>query len=414
VDASITQIPEQPVLTWSEFLALGRGADEEKLQSELDARIGNTRPGHCATLIYTSGTTGNPKAVMCSHDNVTWTARGTLSYFPRYGKAVEERLISFLPLSHVAAQIVDIHVPMSIAAHSPGNCVVWFARPDALKGSLTVTLQAAHPTAFLGVPRVWEKMQEKMTSIAAKSGGLKKTIAAWAKSKGFEGFKAGEVGGAGLLPSMHVLAEKLVFNKVKLALGLDKCGLFFSAAAPISPDTINFFGSLGIELMELYGMSESSGPATVCRYNYRKVGSVGIPYSGVEVKLDHVDGRDPAGEGEICLRGRNVMMGYLKDPEKTREAIDEKGYLRSGDVGRLDQHGMAYITGRIKELIITAGGENVAPVPIEDTLKRECPAISNCMLVGDHRKFNSIVITLKTVYFCSCATAAAIPDAAGS
>lgn len=186
------------------------------------------------------------------------------------------------------------------------------------------------------------------------------------------------------------------FKKVRLALGLDRCRFCFTGAAPIQMETLNFFGALGIPVDEVYGMSECAGPTTLGVPTARKFGSCGKIMPGCEIKLEHQEGRDKEGEGEICYRGRHIMMGYMNNPEKTRETIDADGWLHSGDVGRMDEDGFYYITGRIKELIITAGGENIAPVPIENALKEALPAISNCMMVGDKKKYNVMLVTLKT------------------
>mmetsp|Transcript_17363 Transcript_17363/g.37684 ORF Transcript_17363/g.37684 Transcript_17363/m.37684 type:complete len:452 (+) Transcript_17363:1-1356(+) len=354
------------------------------------------RPGHCCTLIYTSGTTGPPKAVMISHDNLTWTAQCIMqTRVPSDWGHQEERIVSYLPLSHIAAQMLDIHFPMSATATFNFPCLVAFARPDALKGTLKNTLTAIRPTAFFGVPRVWEKMEEAMKAIGATTTGCKRRVATWAKGKGSANAEAMQLGGNRRSPFMFGLAKRLL-SRIHIALGLDQCRVKFTGAAPISPETLRYFASLGIHIWELYGMSESSGPHTVNFDNAWRMGSVGQTMPGVETKIDHVEGRDGPGQGEILFRGRHIMMGYMKDRTKTAETIDPEGWLHSGDVGRLDETGMLYITGRIKELIITAGGENIAPVPIEDQLKAHCPAISNAMMVGDKRKFNVVLITLRT------------------
>eukprot|EP00455_Lapot_gusevi_P047118 TRINITY_DN6321_c0_g1_i4.p1 TRINITY_DN6321_c0_g1~~TRINITY_DN6321_c0_g1_i4.p1 ORF type:complete len:709 (+),score=240.31 TRINITY_DN6321_c0_g1_i4:98-2224(+) len=390
VPAGINDNARVPVYSWAQFMEMG----DERYQSELQERIRRIQPGHCCTLIYTSGTTGNPKAVMISHDNVTWDVKALMTQLPWFGTQ-EEHVISYLPLSHIAAQVVDIHGPISLGAWRKNPVTVWFARPDALRGSLKDTLTTARPTFFFGVPRVWEKFMEAMQAKGAKASPLQRRIASWCKAKGLRAFENGQTGGSGDVPGGYWVAERVVFSKVRQALGLDRCHMACTGAAPIHADTIKFFGSLGIPLFELYGMSEVTGASTICVPSYYRVGSCGPALPGVEIKIEHVEGRDKPGEGEICMRGRTVMMGYMKDPEKTRETIDEKGYLHSGDVGRLDEHGMLYITGRIKELIITAGGENIAPVPIEDQIKQELPAISNIMMVGDRRKYNVALVTLK-------------------
>jgi len=161
-------------------------------------------------------------------------------------------------------------------------------------------------------------------------------------------------------------------------------------------EVMEYFAMLDIDLLDVYGMSESTGGTTLNTMKVHQFGTVGPPVGPIEVKVDHQAGRDKPSEGEVCYRGRSIMMGYLKEEAKSADAIDKEGWLHSGDVGTIDNDGLLHITGRIKELIITAGGENIAPVPIEDKLKELCPAISNVMMVGDKRKYNVILITLKT------------------
>lgn len=220
-------------------------------------------------------------------------------------------------------------------------------------------------------------------------------LVGWAQKLAKEAHHATEVHGSGFLPPSYWLAAKFL-KKLHASLGLDKSAIFFSGAAPISPSTVEYMGTLGIDICELYGTSECTGPQTVSLHNYRQCGSVGPSLPGTELKIEHKDGRDKPGEGEIVYRGRHIMMGYLKDPEKTRAAIDSQGFYHSEDVGRVDSEGLVYITGRIKELLITAGGENVAPVPIEDEIKHQLSAVSNCVVIGDRKKFLTALITLKT------------------
>jgi len=380
----------ESVLSWKEFMEYGVDVPD----SDLEARISKMSPNKCCTLIYTSGTTGNPKAVMLSHDNLTWTTNvvGQMARL-EYGK---DALISYLPLSHIAAQAVDIYAPILYAA------CVYFAQPDALKGSLTQTLKEVHPTVFLGVPRVWEKMQERITEISRQNSNMKRKIGMWAKGVGLKGNMnimnsigepEGWFGGWASLPWGWSLAKTLVFKKLRAALGLERCKICVSAAAPIMASTLEFFMSLDMTVTEIYGMSESTGPHTLSFPWDFKLGSVGKDMTGVETKIDNPD-KD--GNGEICMYGRHVFMGYLNQEDKTAEDIDKDGWLHSGDVGKKDSQGFLYITGRIKEILITAGGENVAPVPIEDMVKAELPCVANAMLVGDKRKFLSILLTLKT------------------
>lgn len=202
-----------------------------------------------------------------------------------------------------------------------------------------------------------------------------------------------QINGSGYMPGGYPIADKIVFSKIRAALGLDAAQFLCTGAAPISADVLEYFGSIGIHVLELYGMSESSGPHTLSLPNYFQVGSCGRLMGGADMKIDHVDGRDKEDEGEICFRGRHIMMGYMKEAHKSAEAIDPQGWLHSGDVGRYDRKtGQLFITGRIKELLITGGGENVAPCPIEDTLKANAPAIANCMMVGDKRKYCAVIV----------------------
>eukprot|EP00227_Mantoniella_beaufortii_P011486 CAMPEP_0197602944 /NCGR_PEP_ID=MMETSP1326-20131121/38221_1 /TAXON_ID=1155430 /ORGANISM="Genus nov. species nov., Strain RCC2288" /LENGTH=658 /DNA_ID=CAMNT_0043170385 /DNA_START=73 /DNA_END=2049 /DNA_ORIENTATION=- len=382
---------EAKVYSWDQFMALGADVPD----ATVAARIADQKAGHCCTLIYTSGTTGNPKAVMISHDNAIFTTRANIAHHPDFVNGAL-RVVSFLPLSHIAAQIVDIHSPMCYLADHGLPSEIHFAKPDALRGSLKETLLKAKPTVFFAVPRVWEKFAEALQAVGKKSTGVKKMIATWGKGLGKQIHKASQVGATTTHPIMGFLAKKLVFAKVKGAIGLDETRLCITGAAPITLDTLNYFGSIGIHIVEVYGMSENSGPQNSGQNGYFQAGSCGRQMPGVETKIDHLASRDKPGEGEVCFRGRHVMMGYMNSPEKTAESIDEDGWLHSGDVGRIDDvTKMLRITGRIKELIITAGGENIAPVPIEDRLKSLLPAVSNVMMVGDKKKYNTLLVTLR-------------------
>lgn len=367
------------VYSWEQMMAMGT----EDLEDELEKRIKGQAPNKCCTLIYTSGTTGNPKGVMISHDNIIWTAKMIVR---AYGaKFNEEVIVTYLPLSHIAGQLIDIYCAILCGG------TVYFAQPDALKGSLGVTLKEVRPTYFLGVPRVWEKMQEAMMAVAKSNGGMKRSVAAWAKKIGLRGHQAIQNGGS--IPLCFGLADRLVFKKVRLALGLDRCKACMSGAAPIMRDTLEFFFGLNIPIFEVYGMSESSGPHAVAVPQSFYITSVGKEFPGATTLLGDCD---KEGNGEICMGGRHVFMGYLNMEDKTREAIDADGWLHSGDIGKKDGRGFLFITGRIKELIITAGGENIPPVLIEDKVKECLPCISNCMLVGDKRKFLTMLLTIKT------------------
>lgn len=366
---------------WSELEEMKTDDVEEEYQT----RLKSIAPNDCCCLVYTSGTTGTPKGAMLSHDNFTWDAYSFTTFVDnlQMGKEV---LVSYLPLSHVAAQIIDIFISMTIAA------TVYFADKDALKGSLVKTLVEARPTNFLGVPRVYEKIQEKMMQIGSQSGALKRAIASWAKSATLKHHME-KMAGRPSTSLQYKLANKIVMSKVKQALGLNRCKNFITGAAPMSVDTKKYFMSLDMPIVEAFGMSESTGGHCMGCLHDPTFESIGRNAPGTQTKIVNADEK---GHGEICLRGRHVFMGYINDVEKTLEAIDDEGWLHTGDIGYVDNDGYIFITGRLKEIIITAGGENIPPVHIEDLVKSECSAISNALLIGDKRKFLSMLITLKT------------------
>ncbi|ESO88299.1 hypothetical protein LOTGIDRAFT_234625 [Lottia gigantea] len=375
------ETPQDNVYTWEDFMKLG----EDLPESELEERMNNLAANKCCSLVYTSGTTGVPKGVMLSHDNLVWTAISASKVEEKRLIFGKNRAVSFLPLSHIAAQALDIYLSIN------NGGTIYFAQPDALKGTLVATLKEAKPTTFFGVPRVWEKMMEKMKEIGQNTTGLKLKIARWAKGVGYRGNQNRFQGGS--VPYGWTIANFLVFSKVKQALGLDQCTNFISGAAPIAKDTIEYFMGLDIVIHEVYGLSECTGPHTVNYEEKRKIGSVGSCLPGLQMKIDNPD---EDGNGEILIYGRNICMGYLEQTEKTQETFTKDGYLRTGDIGQIDDNGFLSITGRSKEIIITAGGENIAPVPVEDNVKECLPCISNCMLLGDKRKFLSILLTVKT------------------
>ena len=341
--------------------------------ADLEARIRVQTPEDCCNLIYTSGTTGNPKGVMITHDNIVWTARKVVETVEGDHR---DQLISYLPLSHIAEQMVSLMVPMV------SGCTSWFAESLDQLGD---NLQEVRPTVFLGVPRVWEKIQAKIAAAGAANPPLKKKIAAWARKQGLAGGYAHQAGKP--QPWTYPLADKLVFSKVRQKLGFDRCRLFFSTAAPIAEDTLEFFMSLGIPVAEIYGMSECTGPTTISisqpgRY---RTGWAGPAMIGTELSVGE--------HNEILMRGRHIFKGYYKNEAATRETIDEQGWLHSGDVGEIDEQGFLKVTDRMKELIITAGGENIPPQVLESKLKA-IPVINQVVVIGDRRKYVSALLTL--------------------
>jgi long-subunit acyl-CoA synthetase (AMP-forming) len=370
------------VLRWSDLLAAGDATP----QAVLDARIAAQKPDDVCTLIYTSGTTGNPKAVMISHANFTWSADAIAR---ANALRADDRGVSYLPLSHVAEQMLTIHVPMLVGGHTV------FAESIEALGS---TLVEVRPTAFFGVPRVWEKIQAKMEAAGAKAPPLRRRIARWARSVGLRAGYAEQRGER--RPLLYRLADRIVFSKVRERLGLDQARFCVTSAAPISRSTLEFFLSLGIRIVEVYGMSECTGAATLSTPERYRTGKAGWVVPGGEVMI--------ADDGEVLMRGPHVFKGYLKDEEATRAAIDPEGWLHSGDIGQIDAEGFLSITDRKKELIITAGGENISPQAVEGQLL-SIPVVAQAVVVGDRRKYLAALVTLDPERVATEAEAAGSP-----
>lgn len=261
---------------------------------------------------------------MISHDNVTWTTRDLLDSIPFLNHT--ERIVSYLPLSHIAAQIIDVHAPMYI------GCSVYFAQPDALKGSLTTTLKDVRPTFFFGVPRVWEKIHEKMAQLGREVTGVKKMLSTWTKSH------RAQFGNGGGAPLFFCCAHGIVLSKIKAALGLDQARVCFTGAAPITLETLEYFASLDISIYEVFSQSECTGPHTLSMPGQWKIGSCGRSMLGTEGKIC-------PGNNELCYRGRHIFMGYMYNPAGTAETIDNRGFLHSGDVAEFDSNTNPQITG---------------------------------------------------------------------
>ncbi|XP_029408708.2 long-chain-fatty-acid--CoA ligase heimdall [Bactrocera dorsalis] len=370
---------EEGYYRWADLFALEFGNEERE---ELARRERAVAANECAMLIFTSGTTGLPKAAMLSHDAVVMNATCINAALCKYGKPAE-RIVSYLPLNHIAAQIFDVYLNLD-----KGSCV-YFADRDALKGTLTKTFAKARPTCIFGVPRVYEKIQEQLKKVFSKSSSLSRYTLDWARRVTLEHYM--NKNGATSYSLKLWLASKIT-HQVKVALGLECCSWRIIGGAPVTTELKEFFTSLDMPLFEAYGLSETGGAASVNQI-YNNFSSCGKVIDGVEVKVN-----DPnkEGHGEICLRSRSTMMGYINELEKTQEVLNDDGWFLTGDLGYLEADGSIVITGRIKELVITAGGENIPPVHVESLVKAELPCVSNALLVGDHRKYLSILLTLKT------------------
>ncbi len=358
------------VVSWTGFLASGVEAGADRDPDAFREEALSARPSDLATILYTSGTTGDPKGVMLTHRNLSSNVLAASRVLP-----IDERdvTLSFLPLSHVFQRMVDYLL------FSRG-CLIAYARsietvPDDLK--------AIRPTIVVSVPRLYEKVYAKVTSAT----GVKGALIGWAKGVG-ERWANAKL--AGTTPPLGVrlqygLAYRLVFSKIAAGVG-GRLRYFVSGGAPLAPDINRFFFSAGIVILEGYGLTETS-PVTNVNHpgdfpaNFR-IGTVGKPVAGTEVRI--------AEDGEILIRGPQVMKGYLDRPDDTAEVIDADGWFHTGDVGEIDADGFLRITDRKKDLIVTAGGKNVAPQPIENRLKKN-RFFDQPVLVGDRERFITLL-----------------------
>jgi long-chain acyl-CoA synthetase len=358
------------VLTWAEFMDAGRDVANDAF----DQRLAALEPEGLAVLIYTSGTTGPPKGVMLSHRALVFVA--DLAAKQAQGKP-GDCSISYLPLSHIAEQVFTIHGPITMASH------VYFAESLDKLGE---HLKDVQPHFFFGVPRVWEKFHAGITAKLRDAKGVKKALVGWAQGVGtaMTAHRCEGTQPSPLLLLQYKLATKLVFAKLKPAIGLGRATFCVSGAAPIAKEVLDLFASLDILVLEVYGQSEDCGPTSFNLPGRAKLGTVGPAVDGVEVKI--------AEDGEILVRGPNLFSGYAKEPEATAETLVD-GWLHSGDLGSFDSKGFLSITGRKKEILITAGGKNIAPKNIEAAFKNH-PLVGEAVVIGDRRKFLSCLVTL--------------------
>jgi long-subunit acyl-CoA synthetase (AMP-forming) len=355
------------VVSWADFLARG----DEARDAEVTRRTAAAQTDDVATLIYTSGTTGKPKGVMLTQGNLHFIAETARKVLP---VGATDRLISYLPLSHIAEQVVS-HL-LSLAS---GACV-HFA--ESLE-KVPENLREVRPHLFLGVPRVWEKIQAGMQAKGAQASPLQRRIVGWARGIGLEGGYADQEGRP--RPWSYRLADRLVFSKVRERLGFDQVRMLVVSAAPIAKETLDYFQSLALPIMEVYGMSECTGPTTMSLPGRYRLGRAGYALPGTELRI--------AEDGEILMRGPHVFKGYYKNDEATRETLDEQGWIHSGDVGEIDAAGFLRVTDRKKELLITSGGKNIAPQHLEGKLK-QIPAVSQAVAIGDRRAYVVALLTL--------------------
>jgi long-chain acyl-CoA synthetase len=379
------------VMSWEEAVESGRAnlATSRDLFEETWKKV---EPQDPATLIYTSGTTGPPKGVVLTHYNVLWTAASAKMLIPEWVPG--SKCVSYLPLAHGAERTISHYLGMWVAGWTH-FC------PEVLQ--IFEYVPEVRPYAFLGVPRVWEKLQAGiMAKVAAEPNAVKRGIAMNAIEAGREAVSL-ETEGRPIplaLKLRRALADRLVLSKIRHTIGLDKCDVPLTGAAPITVDTLEFFAGIGLPLTEVYGMTEITAPAITNRPGEARIGTVGRPLPGVEIKL--------LDDGELLMRAGNVSPGYYKEPEKTAETFDEEGWLHSGDIATVDDEGFVRIVDRKKELIITSGGKNVSPSHLEGLLKQH-PLISQACVIGDGRPYIAALIVLDADAATSWADERGIP-----
>lgn len=358
-------------MSWDAFMALGTEDHEADLLARLDA----LEEHGVATLIYTSGTTGPPKAVMLSHGNIAWSASALIGMF---GRSEGDRSLSYLPIAHIAEQQASVH------NHAAAGGTLWFARSME---TLADDIKACRPTIFFGVPRVWEKMAETIQGRLAEATGTKAKMARWAMDTARQVNLAAIEGKSvsPLLKAQKAIADKLVLSKVKDALGLDKSRMLISGAAPISPEVLRFFAGLDLVVYEGYGQSETSAPSTFNGPGNVRLGSVGKLVPGMQSRVTE--------EGELLVKGPNVFKGYMKNNDATADSFTAEGWMRTGDVVNIDEDGFVFITGRIKDIIITAGGKNITPANLETDLMN-IALVEHAVVVGDAKPYLAALLTL--------------------
>lgn len=356
----------------SDLYDLGRQNDDEALfNAEIDAVTRDST----AVLIYTSGTTGNPKGVMLTQENIVAGMETSLYSLP-FEKHAEQ--LCFLPLCHILERIVSLYTPLVVS-----STVNFAESPETVFDNL----REVSPHGFVAVPRVWEKIYSRILVMAQESTLLGR----WAFARAI---KAGEARAKYTLEGADVpsgvamrykIWDFLVLANLRRMLGMDRIQRGLTGAAPISPELLKWYHAIGVPLFEGWGMSETSGVGTVNLPEANKTGTIGQTVPGTQLRI--------APDGEIQVKGLNVFKGYLNKPDQTAEAFTEDGWMRTGDVGRIDNQGFITITGRMKDIIITAGGKNITPAEIESRLKFS-HYISDAVVIGDRRKYLSCLIMI--------------------
>jgi long-chain acyl-CoA synthetase len=375
MDGVPPQDSEHQVLSFSQLLAEGEAMEARR--PEVREWAAQRKPGDLLTLIYTSGTTADPKGAMLTHGNIVSNILASLNVLPLFEG---DRGLSFLPLTHIFERMAGHYALWHIGA------TIYYAESvNTVAGDMLL----ARPTVLCSVPRIYEKIHQRIQDSIEASGLLKKLIFRWAMKVGKEAvsYIYEDKPLPGWLAFKYRLAGKLVFKKIHQRTG-GKLRFAVSGGAPLAGSLMEFFWIIGLPILEGYGLTETSPVITVNRMNAVKPGSVGIPL------YETWNGRPfmkIAEDGEILCSGPNVMLGYWNNPKATEEAIDADGYFHTGDIGQLDERGRLKITDRKKELIVTSGGKKVAPQPIENDLKTD-KYIAQAVLVGDQRNFITAIV----------------------
>jgi long-chain acyl-CoA synthetase len=368
--------PGEPYLRWEDFLALGR----ERYAAEPGAvadRVAAIRADDPVTLLYTSGTTGDPKGVLTTHRSVLYEL---VTASDSGATHLHVRWVSYLPMAHIAERMFSIYVAVHLAAH------VHFCHNAVT--DLLPTLGAVRPTSFFGVPRVWEKIQAGIQALlAAEQNPERRVAVAAAMDVGKRYVESCQFGRTtpSELEAEFRRADDAVLGPIRALLGLGEADVVTSAAAPLPPETAAFFAGLGMKILDLYGMTETTGAFTTNTPRAFRLGTVGRAVPGIEIKI--------AGDGEILTRGPLNTPGYLNLPQQTADLIDAEGWLHTGDIGSMDADGFLSVVDRKKELIITSGGENVSPAGVENLLVAH-PLVGQALAFGDDRPYVVALLTL--------------------
>lgn len=366
--------PGPEFVSWEEFHEVGRrrNAADPRLVEE---RASAVAPEDNVTLLYTSGTTGDPKGVFETHHQVLYQVSVSIRTAPIPDQSVT---LSYLPLAHIAERVLSAYLPIWLTGH------IHFC-PDPAQ--LGVYLPMVRPNLLFGVPRVWEKIQAGLTAALAAASQEQQAAVEAATEVARSHIEAGQVGHtrAPELAERFARVDSEVLAPIREMAGLDRLETCLTAAAPMPPEVLRFFSGLGLLIRDIYGMTENCGAVTLNRDDTYRFGSVGQPADGMEVRV--------ADDGEILVRGPLNISGYLNRPNDSAALLDDDGWLHTGDIGRIDDEGFLYVVDRKKELIITAGGENIAPAAIENLLK-EHPLIGQALVYGDSRPYPVALLTL--------------------